>query len=160
MSLAHNGILRGLNSIVLQAPHIPLSSPATIQDFLTYCQCWCESMHHHHDAEEDLFFPEIEQLTSTPGLMQRNKDQHQAFTPGFEAFHEYVKTCVPEAFDGTEVRRLVEGFAGALGQHLHEEIETLRALDRYDSARVRGSYQRLEKRLMATDNVRSLLSLS
>lgn len=154
MALAHNGILRGLNSICLQATHIPQGDMNTVRDFLTYCQCWCESMHHHHDAEEQTFFPSIEQISGVPGLMEQNKEQHRAFTPGFEQFQEYVRTCRPEHYQGERIKSLIEAFAEPLTQHLHDEIESLRALDAYDSERVRQAYKRLEKILMDTDNVR------
>ncbi|EXJ70489.1 uncharacterized protein A1O5_06558 [Cladophialophora psammophila CBS 110553] len=154
MALAHNGILRGLNSIYLQATHIPREDLAAICDFLTYCQCWGESMQHHHDAEEEVFFPSIEQISGVQGIMDRNIEQHRAFTPGFDLFQEYARTCPPQDYDGAKVRSLIEGFAESLSRHLREEIDTLRALDAYDSERVRQAYKRLEKSLMATDNVR------
>jgi hypothetical protein len=153
MALAHNGMIRGLNSIFLQAPHIPRGDLAARRDFLIYCQCWCESMHHHHDAEEAEFFPSIEQISGVQGLMERNVEQHRAFTPGFERFQEYARTCLPKDYDGEKIKSLVEGFAEPLTQHLRDEIETLRALDVYDSTRVRQAYKRFEKLLMATDNV-------
>ncbi|MCJ1472563.1 hypothetical protein MMC13_001212 [Lambiella insularis] len=154
MALAHNGILRGLNSIYLQATHIPRKDRDAVRDFLTYCQCWCKSMHHHHDAEESNFFPSIERISNVQGIMERNIEQHRAFTPGFELFQEYSQTCLPENYDGQKIRSLIEDFAEPLTRHLHDEIETLRALDKYDSGRVRQAYQRLEKSLMATDNYR------
>jgi hypothetical protein len=160
MSLAHNGIIRGLNSLYLQAPHLPPRDVATARDFLTYCQCWSESMHHHHDAEEEIYFPAIESITGVTGLMEQNIEQHRAFTPGFEAFETYCRTCPPEEFDGRKLRSLVEGFAEPLVKHLHEEIETLRALDGYDSTRLREAYKAFVKSLMATDNVSFLLPLS
>ena len=154
MALAHNGILRGLNSIYLQATHIPRQDLDTTRDFLTYCQCWCESMHHHHDAEEKVFFPSVEQISDVQGIMERNVEQHRAFTPGFDRFHEYSRTCLSQDYDGRKIRSLIEDFAEPLTQHLYDEIETLRGLDVYDSGRLRQAYQRFEKTLMATDNVR------
>lgn len=154
MALAHNGIMRGLNSIYLQAPHIPRDDLTTIRDFLTYCQCWCESMHHHHDSEEEIFFPSIEQISGVQGLMEQNVEQHRAFTPGFERFQKYAQTCLPKDYHGGKLRNLIEDFAGPLTQHLRDEVETLRGLDKYDSVRIRQAYQRFEKALMATDNVR------
>ncbi len=112
-------------------------------------------MHHHHDAEEHDFFPTIEQISNAPGIMQHNIEQHRAFTPGFDLFQAYARTCPPKDYDGQKLRSLIEAFAEPLTQHLHDEIETLRALDVYDSGRVRHAYQRLEKTLMATDNVRT-----
>ena len=110
-------------------------------------------MHHHHDAEEKAFFPDIESISGVEGLMESNVEQHRAFTPGFEAFEGYCRNVKPEEFDGQKLRSLVEGFAEPLVKHLHDEIETLRALGKYDSGRVREVYQRFEKSLMATDNV-------
>ncbi len=157
MALAHNGILRGLNSIYLQAPHIAREDLDAIRDFLIYCQCWCESMHHHHDVEEKDFFPSIELLTDVQGIMERNIEQHRAFTPGFDLFHEYSRTCLPEDYDGRKIRSLIEDYAEPLTRHLHDEIETLRALDKYDSGRIYQAYKRSEKILTATDNVRRIL---
>jgi hypothetical protein len=111
-------------------------------------------MHHHHDAEEKVFFPSIELISDVQGIMERNIQQHRAFTPGFDLFQEYSRTCLPENYDGQKIRNLIEGFAEPLTRHLHDEIETLRALDTYDSGRIRQAYRRLEKSLMATDNVR------
>ena len=85
--------------------------------------------------------------------MERNVEQHRAFTPGFEEFQEYTRTCLAADYDGQRIRSLVEGFADPLTKHLHEEIETLRALDAYDSKSIRKAYDHLEKLLMATDNV-------
>jgi hypothetical protein len=134
MALAHNGIIRGLNSIALQATHIPRKNRTATKDFLIYCQCWSESMHHHIE-------------------------QHRSFTPGFEAFHEYAQTCMPENYDGIKLKNLVEAFAEPLVQHLHDEIDTLRSLDVYDSARVRQAYKHLEKKLMDTDNVSAFFTI-
>ena len=111
-------------------------------------------MHHHHDAEEQEFFPNIERISGVEGLMVRNVEQHRAFTPGFDEFQTYARTCKPEDYDGQKIRSLVEAFAEPLTQHLRDEIDTLRALDKYDSERIRQAYRKLEKILMATDNVR------
>ena len=116
-------------------------------------------MHHHHDAEEKEFFPSIEAVSEIEGLMTQNVEQHRAFTPGFEQFEEYCRTCLPAEYNGEKLRALVEGFAEPLTRHLYDEIDTLRALDKYDSAKIRQAYQRFEKSLMATDNV-SLLYTS
>ncbi len=115
-------------------------------------------MHHHHDAEEKEFFPDIARISGVQGIMERNIEQHRAFTPGFDVFQEYSRSCLPEDYDGKKVRSLIKGFADPLTQHLHDEIETLRALDVYDNGRIRQAYRRLEKVLMATDNVRLILT--
>lgn len=158
MALAHNGILRGLNSIYLQATHIPREDLETVRDFLIYCQCWCESIHHHHDAEEDIFFPSIETITNVKGIMERNVEQHRAFTPGFDAFLEYARTCPPKEYDGEKIKSLIEAFAESLTQHLTEEVDTLRHLDKYDSARIRKAYDVFENSLRGSDNVSACMN--
>ena len=115
------------------------------------------TLEHRYIASITPFFPNIERITAVPGIMETNKEQHRAFTPGFEAFHKYAETCSPADFDGQRIRELVEGFAEPLTKHLHDEIDTLRALDKYDSESVRKAYKQLEKLLMATDNVSSPL---
>ncbi|KAF7509778.1 hypothetical protein GJ744_007473 [Endocarpon pusillum] len=159
MALAHNGILRGLNSIYLQATHIPREDVSAIRDFLTYCQCWCESMHHHHDAEEKDFFRSIELISDVPGIMEGNIEQHRAFTPGFDLFQEYSRTCLAQDYDGRKIRSLIEAFAEPLTRHLYDEIETLRALEIYNSAHILQAYKRFEKILMAANNVRLTLNV-
>jgi hypothetical protein len=158
MALAHNGIIRGLNSIYLQAPNIPTKDATAVRDFLLYCCCWSESMHHHHNAEEADFFPNIESITGVKGLMSQNVEQHAAFTPGFQAFHDYAQETAPADYDGQKLRTLVEAFAEPLVKHLHDEIETLRGLEEYDSVKVKQAYRQLEKKLMNTDNVGTYLS--
>ena len=154
MAYAHNGVIRGLNAIYLQAPHVPRNESTTVRDFLIYCQCWCESMHHHHDVEEETFFPAVERVAKSPGLMEHNVEQHRAFTPGFEAFYEYVRVCKTGDYEGQKIKDLIEAFAQPLMQHLYDEIDTLRALDKYDGKQVRQAYDKMDQLMRATDNVR------
>jgi hemerythrin-like domain-containing protein len=74
MALAHNMLLRGLNSIYLQAPHI---APADAGDFISYAKCWVEVLEHHHKMEEDRIFPWIEEQTGEEGIMEGNVEQHR-----------------------------------------------------------------------------------
>jgi hemerythrin-like domain-containing protein len=110
-------------------------------------------MHHHHDAEETIFFPSIEKITGVEGIMERNIEQHRAFTPGFEAFDTYTRTCIPGDYDAVKLKSLIDSFAEPLHRHLKEEIETLQGLNKYDSEEIRKAYKRFEKSLMDTDNV-------
>jgi hemerythrin-like domain-containing protein len=78
MANVHNLLLRGLNSIYLQAPHITL--PADIADLLLYTKAWADTVHHHHSHEESILFPRIDALAKEAGvpesLMNPNVDQH------------------------------------------------------------------------------------
>lgn len=61
-------------------------------------------MHHHHDAEEKEFFPSIETISGVEGLMEQNVEQHRAFTPGFEQFEKYCRTCPPTEYMDRSLR--------------------------------------------------------
>ena len=54
---------------------------------------------------------------------------------------------------------LIEGFADPLTRHLQDEIDTLRALHKYDSVLLRKAYIDFEKLLMVTDNVSFLYDI-
>lgn len=85
--------------------------------------------------------------------MARNVEQHRAFAAGSEQFEAYC-TCEAEVCDEVRVRvvALIEGTVESLVRHLWDEVETLRALEKYESVRLREAYWRLEKALMVTGN--------
>ncbi len=66
MALVHNIVIRGLNSIYLQAPHI---KPVDEKSFCRYIACWYTLLHGHHHGEETMFFPAVEEMTGVKGIM-------------------------------------------------------------------------------------------
>jgi len=143
MCHVHNTLIRGLNSIYLQAPHV--SSPTDIKDFLFYCGAWVKMVEHHHDTEESTLFPAIEEFTKQPGLMEGNREQHLAFHSGMEAFFKYAQTTRPEAYSWTTMKGLIGGFAPALMKHLVDEIDSLLNLQGYDSKEVMKLWRATEE---------------
>ena len=131
MTHVHNTLIRGLNSIYLQAPHV--SSSADIRDLLFFCAAWVKMVEHHHDTEETTLFPAIEEFTKTPGFMEGNKEQHLAFTPGLDRFLKYAQATNPEAYDWHTLKDIIDSFTPSLMKHLVDEIDTLLGLERYDS---------------------------
>src|SRR4051794_36167439 len=75
MALGHNVLIRGLNSIYLQAPNISAEDAA---DFISYAKCWHEILHAHHTMEETVLFPAIEAKTGEKGIMDGNVEQHRS----------------------------------------------------------------------------------
>ncbi|KAH6890659.1 hemerythrin HHE cation binding domain-containing protein [Thelonectria olida] len=130
MALVHNMIIRGLNSIYLQAPQV---SNGNIASFLQYCSAWYDLLHVHHSGEEADFFPWVEETTGEKGLMDTNVEQHHAFQTGVEAFKAYINDCIAgrETFDGAKVVRIIDGFGETLTKHLADEIPTLLKLREY-----------------------------
>ena len=78
MALAHNVFIRGLNSIYLQAPHI---TPSDASSFISYSLCLYESLNAHHEMEENVLFPAIEQKTGEKGIMDVDIEQHRMRIP-------------------------------------------------------------------------------
>ena len=118
-----------LNSIYLQAPHI--TKPTDILDFLVYCQSWFEMISHHHDKEEELFFPAIQKFTGDEKIMCENIEGHKAFHSGLEEFGKFTYEKTSETYDARELKRIVDGFAGVFEKHMRDEIDSLLALEEY-----------------------------
>ena len=74
MALSHNVIIRGLNSIYRQAPHL---KPDDHSDFIAYSKCWFQVLNAHHTSEETSLFPQIEAKTAEKGVMEANIEQHR-----------------------------------------------------------------------------------
>lgn len=131
MVLVHNMIIRGINSIYLQAPNVKLEKD--IEDFLTYMYSWSLLVHMHHDNEESAIFPLLEEYIGIKGYMEKNVDQHKGFGPGLKAYDDYIPAVREgkEKFDGTKVRSIIDSFGQVLVQHLSEEIGTFQELDKF-----------------------------
>jgi len=130
MALVHNMMVRGLNSIYLQAPHI---TPKDEYAFCQYTLMWHKLLHTHHTGEETDFFPHIEELSGEKGLMAGNVEQHHAFHDGLEALVEYVRavSAKKEKYDGAKITKMIDDFGKALTTHLADEIPTIDGLRKY-----------------------------
>jgi len=130
MVLLHNVLLRGLNSIYLQAPFI--TSPSDVHDFAIFCDAWSCVLHSHHAAEETVYFPLLEEQCSAAnkGVMAKNHDDHETFLPGLLAYDVYVSGVKDDGkpFDGAKLKSLIDDFAPALESHLNNEIKLLESL--------------------------------
>lgn len=147
MVIVHNIIIRGLNSVYLQAPHV---EPKDYGDFIGYALCWHELVQSHHSGEEAILFPGIEQGAGERGIMDRNVHQHgkhdcvcvvsfiyfslaEEFHPGLNAYTSYLLEAKanPPIFSGTRLVQIIDSFASVLTSHLTDEIPTLVSLSRF-----------------------------
>ncbi|KAF2673743.1 hypothetical protein BT63DRAFT_437367 [Microthyrium microscopicum] len=126
MSHLHCMLLRGLNSLYQQAPHVQTES--SIASFLQYGNHWCTTLNHHHATEETFLFPRIDALAGE-ALMTPNLAQHLTFEAGIEALDHYCLTTDPSAYSSQDFRGIIESFGSTLRAHLNDEIGTLVALD-------------------------------
>jgi hypothetical protein len=68
MTHIHNAILRGYNSIYLQAPHISdADKPAFVKS--------------HHDDEEAELFPRVEDVLGETGIWAETHKEHGSWRP-------------------------------------------------------------------------------
>ncbi|KAF1837687.1 hypothetical protein BDW02DRAFT_565799 [Decorospora gaudefroyi] len=138
MANVHNVLLRGLNSIYQQAPFV--TTPTDIADFMLYITAWADTVHHHHSLEERLFFPRVEALARDAGvpewegMMGGNVAQHHEFEPKMAEMVVWVEgvRAWNTEYDAGVLKGLMDGFAGVLTQHLHDEIGTLMRLEGCD----------------------------
>ncbi|KAF2742619.1 hypothetical protein M011DRAFT_472079 [Sporormia fimetaria CBS 119925] len=149
MTLSHNVLIRGLNSIYRQGPFLPPpSSPSflatDITYFLFFTQAWVKIVHHHHGAEETVFFPELEKFTGDGDAMKGNKEEHERFHAGLEKLDEYVRNVKAEDWRWERQKEIMDEFCGVLYGHLKGEVETLLALEKYDSVGLRGIWKKTE----------------
>ena len=158
MCIVHNHLIRILNSIYLQAPHV--TNPTDIQDFIAYMHAFTMLIHEHHGHEEELFFPWIEEELGIPGYMSPNVEQHHAFGPGLHEFEDYVKGLKEGkvVYDGAKVRAIIDGFGEVLATHLTEEITFLEGMEEFgDKINWESVMKRVSK--YAVDNANTVCAL-
>jgi hemerythrin-like domain-containing protein len=135
MANIHNAIIRGLNAIYLQCPHIP-NNPTDIQDFALYVKAWADLVHHHHSMEEAKVFPRFESVAKDAGkseaVMDANIEQHHQFEPGLAELMDIANKVHKgeKEYDWEEWIRILDRVAEVLTQHLHDEIDSLLALEK------------------------------
>jgi hemerythrin-like domain-containing protein len=151
MANAHNSLLRILNAIHKQAPFV--SNPKDIQDFLQYCKYWCMWITEHHDSEEKYLFPWLEEASGEKGLMDGNIAQHLAFEKGCKDFETYVTNTTIQDYDGLEIQRIIDSFGQAFSKHMHEEIDSLKDLERFGDKKWREIYDRFVDALRKDSSV-------
>jgi Hemerythrin HHE cation binding domain len=155
MANAHNGLIRSLNSMYLQAPYV--TQEADIQDLLQFAIFWESWIEEHHLGEERFFFPEVARITGQKDIMDANIEQHHAFLPGMQAFLAYVKECKKEnsaeKYDKVKFVQLIDSFGPLLAKHLADEIETLLALENYDTKAIKEAFIKFDLKMREGDKV-------
>jgi len=162
MAHAHNVIIRGLNSIVQQAPYVPDSTAAhgynakDVKDLLFFVQAWTKMVNHHHWVEESFIFPEIEKFSGKTGIMEEPLHQHELFHPGMERLLAYATTTKPNEYrwEGAGgMKDIIDSFSTYLTDHLHAEIEVFLGLKDLDSVGLRKTWDKAEGIAKSTGNI-------
>ncbi|EGS18927.1 uncharacterized protein CTHT_0055400 [Thermochaetoides thermophila DSM 1495] len=133
MALLHNSILRGFNSIYLQAPLILEQDKA---DFIGYCLAWYKFVKSHHDDEEQTLFNKIEEVLQDKTIFAETHKEHESFLPGLAKFESYLTSVQtnPSSFDGEELVRIMSTFQADFEHHFHSEVATIAAFADHPNA--------------------------
>ncbi|KAI9745885.1 MAG: hypothetical protein M1818_000566 [Claussenomyces sp. TS43310] len=160
MALMHNAIIRALNSVYKQAPHVEAHD---YKDFISYALHWYEILYRlklrldHHESEEEFFFPAIEEAAGEKGLMDVNVEQHHAFLPGLDKYKDYLLEAqkAPETFSGKKLTSIIDEFGAMVCTHLEEEIPSLLELARLGDKVPLEELMRVEGRKSGENNSRA-----
>ncbi|KAJ4237010.1 hypothetical protein NW759_000133 [Fusarium solani] len=133
MALLHNAIIRGFNSIYLQAPHVKDADKA---DFIGYSQTWFRFVKSHHDDEEENLFPKVKDLLGDEAVWTETHEEHESFLAPLAEFNTYLTdlSSHPVDLDAAEVIRLMDAFKANFEHHFHSEISTIAALSNHPKA--------------------------
>lgn len=143
MALAHNIMIRYINSIYLQATGF--NAKAETEAFLLYCRAFCTILNEHHDGEEKIFFPKIDSFATTKGTMEQCVEEHHAFEAGFKKFEKYVTETAVQDYRGEDLRVIIHDFGPALLTHLHSEISTLLVVgEKYGGEKIQKAFDEWE----------------
>ncbi|KAJ5119028.1 hypothetical protein N7448_010737 [Penicillium atrosanguineum] len=140
MACTHNCIIRGMNSIYLQAEYV--QKPEDIADFLIFVRSWASWVSDHHILEEGTMFPGFEEVARTPGLLGDNVEQHHAFQPQLKTLLAYSTDTKPDKYVAETIRKTIEEMAPSFHQHLSDEINSLLSLQSYNGQALLKVYKR------------------
>ncbi|KAI1762621.1 hypothetical protein GGR53DRAFT_413168 [Hypoxylon sp. FL1150] len=151
LAQAHNAMLRGLNAITLQAPHIQTASDDDITDFLFLTQAWSAWVLDHHVLKETVMIPGFEAALrlqtgslrtpttsscSSDGSESESGDsgvgtreeRHAEDIPVFlQDVHAYATSTMsrPESYSAATLQALLAALGSSLVPHLHDQIPIL-----------------------------------
>ncbi|KAI9152275.1 hypothetical protein HJFPF1_09504 [Paramyrothecium foliicola] len=167
MTHVHNTIIRSLNAILQQAPHVPVATDDNyvaqdVKDLLFYVQSWVKMVNHHHSVEESFMFPELEKFSGIAGLMDDPKHQHELFHDGLGQLLTYALTTQPDDYrwkGPSGMEALINSFSKALTDHLYAEIDVFMGMKHLDSAGLLQTWEETEKVAKDSGNIGMLYDI-
>ncbi|KAK9241683.1 hypothetical protein V1506DRAFT_550029 [Lipomyces tetrasporus] len=94
-----------------------------LSNFLGYCEAWCITLLGHHETEETITFPYLQQKLDFAEEVEQHKKIHDAL----DAFLEQIRLAKKDsaAFDPARMTQILKDAEDNLMAHLHQEIEDL-----------------------------------
>lgn len=161
MAMLHNSIIRGFNSIWLQAPHV---KPEDKADFVGYARTWHKFVESHHYDEEANLFPKVAEVLHDKDVWAESHREHgtvmppspthycidrtpmltekpkESFLEGLGNFDTYLNTLnTTDSFSGEKLRTIMDSFREPFETHFHNEIKTIAAMADHHDAPKQGT---------------------
>ncbi|KAG6910790.1 hypothetical protein DXG01_007678 [Tephrocybe rancida] len=134
MAGAHAMLMNALLNVYEKSTSIPEDQT---QAFVEYALQWVAALDHHHNWEENLYYPLFSPKFNTDNIVA----EHETFHAGIEKLKAYLVSCLPtgttwgysqvagaheqQTFVGSQLQTIVDGFVNELSQHLIQEITYL-----------------------------------
>jgi len=131
MAGAHGMLMNGLLTVYETSTSVPANK---VQIFVEYALQWYAALDHHHEWEENIYYPLFNPKFNTESIVA----EHETFHAGVEKLKDYLVSCLPagttwgysqtagpheqEKFDAAHMRTLIDGFVNELSTHLLQEI--------------------------------------
>jgi hypothetical protein len=114
ITLAYNCLIRALNSVYLQAPHLPLRE---YSNFSAYSLAVYNGLKAYDPSNEYTFFSDLARETGETSFMKG----HLAFGPGLLAWGNWLESIAARRnnFNPEMCRALMDDFLPALHLHMH-----------------------------------------
>ncbi|KJZ76998.1 hypothetical protein HIM_03319 [Hirsutella minnesotensis 3608] len=139
MALLHNSLIRGYNSICLQAPHVRDDDKA---DFLGYTKTWLRFIKSHHDDEEEVLFPELRSMLADQTVWQDVPGEHDALVHELDKLDGYLNSLSnATALTPQALLDIMEGMRSPIEYHLHHEVSVMADMATHANAPVRNSFE-------------------
>lgn len=153
-------MLRGINSLFLQAPFVTVLGD--IVDFLFLAQSWAGWVRQHRDHLRTRMYPRFEGVLGKPDALTAHLEETESFLPALEDLARYAAQARdrPETYDAATFVRIIEDLAPRLHHYFGAQIAVM--MDMVTLCGVPGSaqsevrsialwqaYQQLEKELQS-----------
>ncbi|KAF5385012.1 hypothetical protein D9615_001028 [Tricholomella constricta] len=119
---AHDTFKLGYTTIL---SHLESPPKDDLNNFLGYCQAWALAIDSHHDSEEQVVFPFLNEKMDFSG----EREQHEAIHKDLERLLAMLfdAKADPTKFDAAKLRDLMVAFKEPLYTHLDEEVDHISA---------------------------------
>jgi hypothetical protein len=127
ITLAYNSLIRALNSIYIQCPHVPMSE---YPNFTAYTLATYHGLQAYDNSNEHTFFSELARRTGETRFMQG----HRAFDASLCTWGNWLESIANRRnnFNPDMCRAMMDDFLPALHAHMHVVPECLLYVSQFE----------------------------